>query len=156
MYGLNDDYLTLNKYLESGRYEEAEKIIKKMPSEDEELNALLYILNYSNDSMYVYSFCRYMENKYKTDFWEYAERGVLHQGCSLEGAYSVALFHAREMLKKDYCEENLEELLFYNVVPEKPLEDDEALEIANEILKMNPENAMAWEIKNRRKRYKKY
>lgn len=66
---------------------------------------------------------------------------VLNARCWHEGAYSVALFHAKEMFRLDPCIEAQETMLFYYDVHE--LTDGETEKIAKDILSKDPNNQAA-------------
>lgn len=71
---------------------------------------------------------------------------VLHQMCWLEGAYHLAYFYATEMYKMTGSFEDKKSLLFYWLVPEKPMSDDLALKLAKEILAIDSSCSIAKEI----------
>lgn len=66
--------------------------------------------------------------------------------CFIEGAYSIALFHARELLKMNSSVVNMERILFFHNIPEKLVGHTEARLIANEIISVEPNNAVALEV----------
>lgn len=66
--------------------------------------------------------------------------------CFIEGAYSIALFHSRELLEMKLCITNLERILFFHNIPEKLVEDDEAELVAKKIIEIEPNNIVALEI----------
>uniref|UniRef100_UPI00386593EC hypothetical protein n=1 Tax=Treponema saccharophilum TaxID=165 RepID=UPI00386593EC len=66
--------------------------------------------------------------------------------CFVDGAYSIGLFHARQLLAKEYSVKNLEMLLFFHDLPEKLVGRDEALKIAARILRLEPGNQLALRI----------
>lgn len=66
--------------------------------------------------------------------------------CHIEGAYSVALFYARELLKVSPSVRNREQLLFFYQIPEKLISKDEAIEISIEILNQEPDNTVAKKV----------
>ena len=74
---------------------------------------------------------------------EWAIDLLLNPLCVIEGAYSVALFHARELLRKHRNVENLERILFFSDIPEKLVSNGEAISIAREILRIDPNNKAA-------------
>ena len=71
---------------------------------------------------------------------------MLNPLCFVEGAYSAALFHARELLAMEKSVENLERVLFFYNIPEKLIEEEEAILISREILKLEPDNKIALNI----------
>ena len=66
--------------------------------------------------------------------------------CFIDGAYSVALFHARELLLIEKNVRNLERILFFYHIPEKLVDQEEAKYIAKKIIKEEPDNEVALEI----------
>ena len=71
---------------------------------------------------------------------------VLHQMCWLDGAYHLAYFYATEMYKMTNSIEDKKRLLFYWLVPEKPMPDNLALQFAKEILEKDSTCCIAKEI----------
>lgn len=72
---------------------------------------------------------------------------MLNPLCFVEGAYSVALFHARELLLNTKSIENMERILFFYDIPEKLVDKEEAEIIAKEILKIEPDNKVVMALK---------
>lgn len=61
-----------------------------------------------------------------------------------EGAYPTALFHARRALELDPQNlEYLKFLLFFHDIPDKLIKKEEAIEIAREVLKRDPDHKIA-------------
>ena len=71
---------------------------------------------------------------------------ALIQMCWLEGAYSLAYYHASEMVRIQPDVKNKEFMLFFNEIPEKPMSDDLALKLAKEILEIDSSCSIAKEI----------
>lgn len=89
-----------------------------------------------------------MLNKSQEVNWlELAIDIMLHPLCYVEGAYSVALYHARELLEVTRSVKNLERILFFYDIPEKLINQEEAESIAEEILRMEPNNEVARRVK---------
>ena len=68
---------------------------------------------------------------------------MLNPLCFIEGAYSVALFHARELLLIEKNLRNLERIIFFYNIPEKLVDEEEAKYISKEISKEQPDNEVA-------------
>lgn len=68
------------------------------------------------------------------------------QMCFVEGAYNVALFHAREMFRLNPDIETKKFLLFFYDIPERLLPAREAQQIAKEILDIEPDYRPALSI----------
>lgn len=135
-------YINISK----GKYSEVEKLCKNMSISD--IKDIIMMIAYDTESICVYSFIQYMIQK--TEKLEYIELAIdimLHPFCFLEGAYSIALFHSRELLAITKKIENLERILFFHSIPEKLVDDKEAKYIIKEILKIDPNNKVALELK---------
>lgn len=139
----------MNKKLENsllqGKYGVAEDICKNI--DEEKMQNILLNMAYDTEGIYVYSFVQYMIKKTQKASWIGAAiELMLHPLCFLEGAYSVALFHARELLSINRNSENLERILYFYHIPEKLVDKKEALLIAEELLKLEPDNRVALEV----------
>lgn len=128
-----------------GKYEECENICRNLNFSEIKDDFLKY--SYDTNSFSLYSFVVYMVAKSEDNRWlDLALSLVIGPLCFVEGAYSIGLFHARQLVKKDFCVENLLQLLFFYTIPEKLINRDEALEIANQVLKLEPTNQVALQI----------
>lgn len=108
---------------------------------------IIMTIAYDTENICVYSFIQYMIRKTeKTDWIELAIDVMLNPLCFVEGAYSVALFHARELLSITKSVEALERILFFYNMPERLVELEEAKHIAKEILKLEPNNEIALKL----------
>lgn len=135
----------LNKFIFEGKYSEAEEEIIKISANEQ--REVIMNLAYELESIAVYSFLRYMIVKYKTQFWlELTIDVMINPLCFIEGAYSIALFHSRELLEMKLCITNLERILFFHNIPEKLVEDNEAELVAKKIIEIEPNNVVALEI----------
>lgn len=128
-----------------GKYKEAAEICKDMDTES--IRDTIMDIAYDTESLCVYSFVQYMIHQTGNISWiKLAIDIMLHPLCFMEGAYSVALFHARELLTAQKSVENLERILFFYHIPEKLIEEEEAQYIAKEILLMEPDNEAALSV----------
>ena len=128
-----------------GKYEEGEKIRRNLSFSEIKNNFLKHAYDTNNFSLY--SFVLYMVTKTEDDRWlELALSLVIGPLCFIEGAYSIGLFHARQLVRKNFCVKNLLQLLFFYNIPEKLINRDEALEIANQVLKLDPSNQVALQV----------
>lgn len=135
--------ITMN--LLNGKYSEVEKICKNI--DIIMIRDIMLNIAYDTENICVYSFIQYMIKKTGDKNWiSLAKDLMLNSFCHVEGAYSVALFHARELLELERNVENLESLLFFYNMPEKLLGEDEAQYLAKEILKLEPDNKVALAI----------
>ena len=87
-----------------------------------------------------------IEKERKESWIRLAINIMLNPLCFIEGAYSIGLFHARELLAIDRNVENLERLLFFYNIPEKLIDYKEASSIAEELLLMESDNEVALEL----------
>ena len=137
--------VVLSKLILEGRYTEAEEILIRVCA-DEQRKAIMSMA-YDSESIVVYSFLRYMVEKYKTQYWlELIIDVMINPLCFIEGAYSIALFHARELLEMNFCISNLERILFFFNIPEKLVGDIEAELVAKAMIEIEPGNVVALEI----------
>ena len=128
-----------------GKYKEAKEVCKNMDLKS--IRDLIMSTAYDTESISVYSFVLYMIKQTGKESWiELAIDIMLNPLCFVEGAYSVALFHARELLLIERNVINLERILFFYNIPEKLVHKEEAWYIANEILKIEPNNEVAIKI----------
>lgn len=136
-----------NKIKESifkGDYCDAEKILLELDKNKQ--RDVIVNLAYDTESISVYSFLRYMSEKNRTQFWlELIIDVMINPLCFIEGAYSTALFHTRELLKMNSSVANMERILFFYNIPEKLVGHTEAELMAKEIISIEPNNAAALE-----------
>ena len=133
--------------LEKGQYIEVEEICKEMSAFD--FRDILMNIAYETESINVYGFIAHMTRKKESIEWlKLSVDILLNPLCFIEGAYSLALFHARELLNIDRNVENLERILFFYNIPEKLVDDTEAYCIAEEILAIETDNKIALQIKH--------
>ncbi len=64
----------------------------------------------------------------------------------MEGAYAMALYHQKEILKQNRNVENIQMMLYSYRVPNVDLEEVEAVKIAKEILELDPQNKIVRDI----------
>lgn len=125
-----------------GKYEVAEEICKGMDVNN--IRDMIMAIAYDTENICVYSFIQYMIKKTGKASWiELAIDIMLNPLCFIEGAYSVALFHARELLLIEKCVKNLERIIFFYNIPEKLVDEEEVKCIAKEILTVEPDNELA-------------
>ncbi len=128
-----------------GKYEDAANLCFKMRRS--KIKKTIMEIAYDTESISVYSFVQYMITKEQENiFWiELAIDILINPLCFIEGAYSVALFYARELLSYEKNIKNLEMILFFYNIPEKLIEKKEAEIIVNEIIKIDPDNQVVLE-----------
>lgn len=104
----------LKKLVLEGFYHEAENLMLTIP-----LNAqrdIIMDLAYDTESIAIYGFLRYMLEKNKTKYLlEMTIDVMINPLCFVEGAYEVALFHTRELLKIDFSVETMEKVIFFTI-----------------------------------------
>ena len=128
---------TVRRKLEQGQYLEVEEIYKEVGA------------NYFRDILMniAYEFVSYIIQKQENAEWiNLAVDIMLNPLCFIEGAYSIALFHARELLSIDRNAENLERILFFYNIPERMIDEEEARCIAEELLAIESNNKVAFQI----------
>jgi len=134
--------------LEQGKYPDIEEMCREMNAF--EIRDIFMNIAYETESINVYGFIVYMTRKQENIEWiKLTVDIMLNPLCFIEGAYSIALFHARELLSIDRNVENLERLLFFYNVPENLIDEDEARSIAEELLTIAPDNKVALQIINK-------
>ncbi len=135
--------------LEQGKYLDIEEICMEMNASM--FRDILMNIAYETESINVYGFIAHMTRKAENVEWlKLAVDIMLNPLCFIEGAYSIALFHARELLSIDRNAENLERILFFYNIPERLVDEDEACCIAEELLAIESDNNVAFEIINGR------
>ena len=132
----------LKSCLSQGKYNEARELLKEI--DDLSIRDIIMSIAYETENIFVYSFIHYMTHK--KNWIELGIDVMINPLCFLDGAYSVALFHARELLNCEKSIANQERILFFYNIPEKLICADEAKDIANEILKIDPQNVVALNI----------
>ncbi len=125
-----------------GNYETAAQICA-----DRDLRGNLVSMAYDTNDLCVYSFTRYMYEKTGEMKWLYTAETIAEiDMCWMEGGYSVALFHAREALEQEQTYKHYKGLLAYWVIPEKLVDDEEALQIASVVIRKEPHDHLALRI----------
>lgn len=125
-----------------GKYKDAEILCENMEFSD--VRDVIMTIAYNTESVCVYAFSQYMIYTTKRVEWiELTIDIMLHPLCFLEGAYSIALFYTRELLAIEENVENLERILFFYNMPDKLISKEEAQNIAQKILIIEPENVIA-------------
>ena len=133
--------------LEQGKYLEVEQIYKEMNAF--RFRDILMNMAYETEGINVYGFIAYMTREPENVEWiKLAVDIMLNPLCFIEGAYSTALFHARELLSTDRNVENLERILFFYNIPERLIDENEARCIAEELLAIECNNKVAFQVIN--------
>lgn len=125
-----------------GKYYVLEEICKRMDSNS--IRDMIMTIAYDTENICVYCFIQYMIKRTEKANWiELAIDIMLNPLCFIEGAYSVALFHARELILAEKNVKNLERIIFFYNIPEKLVDEEEAKYISKEIIKEEPDNKVA-------------
>ena len=144
----NSKQMTIEKIkvkLIYGEYQEIEQICRNQT--EAEIRDLMMNVAYDTENLSVYGFIQYMIRRTENANWiKLAVDIMLNPFGFMEGAYSVALYHARELVLMERNIINLERLLFFYNIPEKLINDEEAKNIAKEILKTDANNKVAQDI----------
>ena len=128
-----------------GEYQEIEQICRNQT--EAEIRDLMMNVAYDTENLSVYGFIQYMIRRTENANWiKLAVDIMLNPFSCMEGAYSGALYHARELVLMERNIKNLERLLFFYNIPEKLINDEEAKNIAEEILKTDANNKVAQDI----------
>ena len=131
--------------LKQGKYVEIEELCKEICVN--KLRDVFMDIAYETESINVYGFITYMIRKQQNIEWiKLAVDIMLNPLCFVEGAYHIALFHARELLCIDRNAENLERILFFYNIPERLIDKEEAQCIAKELLSIESTNTVATQI----------
>ena len=133
------------EYLTKGRFEQAKRVCLNL--KESEIRDLLLETAYEMESITVYGFSLYMKEYNNEVFWTKLIFDLLvNPLCIVEGSYSLALFYARKLVSYKKSVENMERILFLYNLPENIVDDEEAMEVVLEILKIEPKNRIAMEI----------
>lgn len=99
-----------------------------------------------SDSIAVLGFAEYLISR-ENNIQNHETAALAYiQMCHINGAYEMALFHAREMHHISPDTDTKKFLLFFHGIPEKLLPHEEAVKLAQEILLSDPSYAPAKEI----------
>lgn len=134
----------LYQLLSDGKIDEAGALIKDIDEEllNEEIQDVLLEISFNKQSIVPYTVILklLLENE-RANLHAFASTLLSNPLCWIEGAYCAGLYHQRRAVELE--PENVafkEYLLSYNSLPDKILDDKEALEIRKQILKIDPMN----------------
>jgi len=146
----NKKDLSINfmNYVNTGRYGEAKLLSLAILSYENFYNFII-ILGFETGSIALYTFICFVLTENESSQMHQLAAVLISQALShIEGAYSAGLFHARRAVElaldtdisyKEYL------LLFYDI-PEQLFSDSEAKTIAQDILRLNPDNKVAIDV----------
>jgi hypothetical protein len=131
-----------------GRFAEAKSFSKHLSFE--ELDGELTDIAFTCPSMSIYTFMvSLLIEDEKIEFHEIAFELLVNPLCHIEGAYHAALYHARRCIAladKQALAGYLSYLLFLHEIPDKIIDDEEALAAAIKIIELDFDNKVAKEF----------
>lgn len=134
----------LESYILSCNFKQADEIYHKM--DFKQFHSELISTAYENENMINYTFLHYLLMKEESmELHNLAFTLLIVPLVHIEGAYHSALYHAQRAVELTNEQDtfSLEHLLFLNIVPDKLVSDQEAIEICHKILALDPSNKTA-------------
>ena len=127
-----------------GEFRKAEMLVKQISYD--ELERLLLKIGYDyGQSIIIYAFICYLIKQIECIEYHFIAESILcNPLCHLEGAYNTALCHNKRILEIE--KQNIKAMtmmLFYRSLPTPLIGEEEAKNIAYEILKIEPNNIIA-------------
>ena len=106
---------------------------------------------YDNESLVAYTLiCMMLIKKESPRLHCLASTLLSHSLCHIKGAYSSGFYHMRRAVALDQKNVGYKEaLLFFHEIPEQPLDKEEALELAMQVLKQDPKSKPALDVVER-------
>lgn len=138
---------TLEKYILSGNFKKAKEISKLLNID--ELEDYLARTAFDSCNIMVYVFlCDILNEKESADIHYLASVILALAFPHIKGAYEGGYYHAKKAIKLDPDNIGFKEymLFFYSGIPEPLLPKNEAISIAKEILKENPNHPTALDV----------
>lgn len=129
-----------------GDFEKAKELATQMDMDS--LRDTLFLLAYDNENIATYGFISYVLLEEETSEFHYIASYLFGMALNhLKGAYQTSFHHAKKAAELSPDDMSYKEyLLFFNAIPDKLLGNAEAFEIANEILKHDPNNKAALSV----------
>ncbi len=121
-------------------FKQAERIFIKMSGEEQ--REIIEQLVYNTESMIIYAFVQYVNEKNENVVFHEIQFDILTNAlCHIEGAYQMALFHNQRLIEivPDSVKYLQWMLSFYDV---KVIDKEKALSITKKILKIDSDNMM--------------
>lgn len=141
----------LIKYFYIGDYESIDKLLENI--EITKQKDILEKIALKTESLSIYTYINYKIFKNQDKNIVYLHQiaiEILITLCFIEGAYSSAFYHAKQILKlQPENVKNLEQLLFFYEIPETLLNEKEAITISKKILESDKKNVVARRILNK-------
>jgi len=138
----------IRELLEANCFSKIENLILNIPLKD--VSRYLINIAFDTESIVTYSIiCMMLIKKETSELHNLAATLLAQPLCHIDGAYSSALCHTRKAISLSPEDINLKEwLLFFHVIPDKLVSDEEAKEVALEILKEKPDSIPAIKVLN--------
>lgn len=138
----------LIKYFYLGDYESIDELFENV--EITKQKDILEKIAFKTESLSIYTYINYRILKNQDKDIVYLHQiamEILIILCFIEGAYSSAFYHAKQILKlQPENVKNLEQLLFFYDIPERLLSEEEAITISKKILEIDKKSAVARKI----------
>lgn len=137
-------YSELGEFIMKVDFKEAEKIFFNMSVEEQK--EIIEQLAYNTESMIIYSFVQYVNEKNENILFHEIEFDMLTNAlCHIEGAYQMALFHNQRLLElvPDSVKYMEWMLSFYDV---KVIDKRKAVTIAKRLLELDNDNLIGKEM----------
>lgn len=136
----------LKKCILSGEFCRAAEILK--PLSEEEITKLVIRIGYETVNLNVYTLILYILLFEQKAFWHFLIANLfLVSLCDMEGAYYLGLFHLRRAI--EFEPNNIaykQFLIAFHNTPDVVVSQNEAILIAHEILRVDPNNQSANDI----------
>lgn len=130
----------------SGDFQKAKVLVEL--ERDDLLRDIVLELGFDEESISAYSFVSHLITNNENSILHHLASELLSLAlCHLPGAYSGGLFHARRAIELSPQDVHLKEyLLFFHVIPERLISEEEAIEIARDIVYIIPDSIAAQNI----------
>ncbi|POZ56714.1 hypothetical protein LYSIN_01497 [Lysinibacillus sphaericus] len=134
----------LEQLILSANFKDAEAFYHKM--DFQQFHDQLISIAYDNRNMINYTFLLYLLMKEESaKLHNLAFSLFVNALTPIEGAYHCALYHAQRAVELTNEQDtfSLEHLLFLNIVPDKLVSNEKAIDICHKILALDPSNKTA-------------
>ena len=125
-------------------FSESKKILDSLPKQFQSNVLLTSAYHAENLSFYCFILSILLENE--TGYWHsIASQMFMVPLCFINGSDALAIYHIKQAIKFDTTDVEYKQglLMYYNHNPEPFLSKEEAMQIINEILALDPENSHA-------------
>jgi hypothetical protein len=133
----------LKKLILTGKFLETKYFLNKISKDIFE--KIIFEIGCDEDSICAYSFiCFLIKNHETIELNCLASRLLNIAFPHLEGSCQTSLYHMKRAIELDSSDISLKEsLLYFNAIPEKLISDEEAKDIANNIILEDPDSEIA-------------